>query len=176
MAQGYAGGMSSGGRNYWYGTMQSLRPYQSSYRPEEGKITESDIAGKSRRLDEDTKNLINQLDLQALEEKYQQKELAGEERIQKRALDRQKQSTTGSMALTAAKFVPPLTHIGRGLATGLFNTAGGVGIGSTIAPILSTMSPLLLGVGMVKLLQGAGLLDRKLFRPWEWTRKGKKIF
>jgi len=46
MAQGYAGGMSSGGRNYWYGTMQSLRPYQSSYRPEEGKIIESNIAGK----------------------------------------------------------------------------------------------------------------------------------
>jgi len=171
MAQGYAGGMSSGGRNYWYGTMQSLRPYQSSYRPEEGKIVESNIAGKSRRLDEDTKSLINQLDLQALEEKYQQKELAGEERIQKRALDRQQQSTTGSVALTTSRMLG--TNIGKQLLTGLFNTGGGVGLGASIAPVIA---PVMLGIGMVKLLQGAGLLDRKLLRPWDWTRKGKKIF
>ena len=173
MAQGYAGGMSSGGRNYWYGTMQSLRPYQSSYRPEEGKITESNIAGKSRRLDEDTKNLINQLDLQALEEKYQQKELAGEERIQKRALDRQKQSTTGSAALSAGKALGS-SAIAKGALTFLGKRAG-LGLATSYG-LASAASPILLGIGMVKLLQGAGLLDRKLLRPWDWTRKGKKIF
>ncbi len=167
MGSGYTGGFGSrGGKSYWYETMQQL-PYTSRFR-DTSKTTEGNIAGKAQNLDLQTKEMMNNLQLEELERKYAKEEEAQMKRLNDRQVGRQKDTTIGTGLMTAAKFIPSTALGGGKLLTTLFNTGAGVGLGSAVAPALAVANPVLLALGALKWAQGAGLVDKNLLKPWKW--------
>jgi len=180
MPQGYTGGFGSrGGKNYWYDAIQSLQPYYSQYRPEAGKVTESDILGKSRRLDEDTKQLIERLKLEQLERDYEEQELAAQKGYLKKAQESSQRQTIGTAAITAAKGLTG-TKLGEQLLSQIakigatrYMVSGSsmpieLGFGAAAA---SALPQLLLAYGAFKWAQSLGFLPglgKNLFKPNKW--------
>ena len=178
MGQGYTGGLGSrGGKNYWYDAMQSLQPYRSGFREQEGEVAESGILGKSRRLDSETKQIIENLKLQQLENKYEEEDLAQQTKIQKTALGKQKAGNVGTAAFTGVKLLGSekvKNAMFRMAVKGAYRTGLGSGASGLIGNAgLSLMGipglqPLMFAFGAAKWAQSMGLLDKNLFKPRKW--------